>query len=271
MKVALIQLCAGNDKDENLDKAVSFIKKAAGKKARFVLLPEVFTYRGQLTAQNQNIVAETIPGETTKIFGDLAKLYNIFILAGSIYEKSNQRKLYNSSVLINPKGQPVVKYQKINLFNARIGKTNICESDSFLEGQRPSLARVDDFKVGLSVCFDLRFPEIYRTYFYQGAQILTVPSAFTKKTGEAHWEVLLRARAIETQAFVLAPNQVGKNHRGVESYGNSMVIDPWGKILARGSKDKEEIVFADISLKSIHDVQKILPLNRNRRTYDKCC
>lgn len=263
MRIALIQLSAGPNKEENLEKAVSFVKSAAQKGAKFILLPEIFIFRGELSENKKNVV-EKIPGPTTKKLAQLAKMYGVYILAGSIFEQATSKKAYNTSVLISPSGKILSQYRKINLFNACIGKNVICEADHFMSGQKSASTRVEGFQVGLSICFDLRFPELYRAYFKKGVQIITVPSAFTQKTGEAHWEILLRARAIENQAFVLAPNQVGEDHRGVKTYGNSMVVDPWGRILARGSGDREEIIFADISLDHIHDVQKILPLTRRR-------
>ena len=117
----------------------------------------------------------------------------------------------------------------------------------FSAGKNTALAKVEGMKTGLSICFDLRYPEMYRKYFLKGAEVLCVPSSFTRTTGRAHWEILLRARAIENKCYVLAPNQAGKNGQGVTCYGNSMIVDPWGRILARASNNKEEIIYADIS------------------------
>ncbi len=262
MRVALIQMSASSDKEANLNKAIRFIQKAATSGAQFVLLPEVFIFRGNLRKGNNfKDVPEKIPGTTTRALAALAKKYKVFILAGSIYERApGQKKVYNTSVFLNPRGEIQAKYRKINLFNARLGQNNIKEADNFLSGKATLLTKLNSFRLGLSVCFDLRFPEVYREYFYKEADVLAVPSAFTKRTGQAHWEVLLRARAIENQCYVLAPNQVGKGHRGIETYGHSMVVDPWGKILVQGSSSKEEIVYAIINHQEVRRIRRIMPL-----------
>lgn len=260
MNVALVQFNAGPDKYENIRRALSFVD-AAARKARFVLLPEVFCYRGDLSKQdNFGAVASSAGGDTLKPFMQLARRRKIFILAGSIIEKSRQaRKAYNTSVLIAPTGAASAIYRKIHLFDAQLKTTSFKESKIFLAGRSPVMGRVDRFKVGMSVCYDLRFPDLYQSYRRAGADILTVPSCFTQTTGRAHWEVLLRARAIENQCYVLAPNQIGKDTRGVAAFGHSMVVSPWGEILACASANKEEIIFADISLQAIKKSQKILP------------
>ena len=243
MKVAVIQLNAAKDKERNIEKAIDCVKKAILKKADFILLPEVFNFRGV----NVKKASEKIPGETLLPLLKLAYKYNVFILAGSIYERiKGSEKLYNTSVLIDNQGKVKVKYRKIHLFNAVIKNKKIFESKKFLSGKRGVLAQVNEFNVGLSVCYDLRFSEMYRKYALKGADILCVPSAFTHETGKFHWEVLLRARAIENTCYVLAPNQVGKDAQGVRSYGNSMIIDPWGKVLVRASGRDEGIIYANI-------------------------
>ena len=226
-----------------------------------ILLPEVFNYRGDLT-QKKNFcaVAEKIPGESLMPIMDIARQSNIFVLAGSIIERSSQNnKAYNTSVLINNKGDVEAVYRKIHLFDAQIGNKKLQESRVFLSGKKSVVSRVEDFKIGMSVCYDLRFPDLYQSYRQKGAHILTVPASFTQMTGRAHWEVLLRARAIENQCYVLAPNQVGQDGRGVVTHGHSMVISPWGEVLARASSDKEEIIYAEISLEEIKKTQKTLP------------
>ncbi len=261
MKIALVQLDAGPDKDKNIRRALSFVKEAVERKAQFILLPEVFNYRGDLAnSANFDAVAEKIPGDSLKPLINLAAEHKVFILAGSVIERSTAaRKAYNTSVLIDSEGRIQAKYRKINLFNAQIQSTAFQESKIFLAGKKTAIGKVFDFSVGMSICYDLRFPELYQLYRKAGAHILTVPSCFTQMTGHAHWEVLVRARAIETQSFVLAPNQVGKDSKGIPSYGNSMVVGPWGEILARGSTDKEEIILADILLDEIKKSQKVLP------------
>ncbi len=261
MRVALIQFNAGADKTDNIARAVVFVREALKQKSSFVLLPEVFHWRGDARVPSKlYAAAETIPDASVLPFASLAKEYNAHILLGSIFERSStSKKCYNTSILLNPQGKISIKYRKIHLFDARIGDKIIRESDCFVAGKKTVMTKADDFNLGLSICYDLRFPDLYAAYGKKGVHILTVPSCFTKKTGEAHWETLLRARAIENLSYVLAPNQVGADARGVEAYGNSMIISPWGEVIARGSGDREEIVYGDISRTAIDQARAILP------------
>jgi len=261
MKVALIQMNATSDKSRNIVRAVELIKEAIACQSRFVLLPEVFNFRGILVKPRDiQSIAEPIGGESLRPLMALAKRHKVFILAGSVYEKAKGiKKVYNTSVLIDDNGKISTRYRKIHLFDAIIGKKVIKESRLFVAGRKMAIGVVDQLRVGLSVCYDLRFPHLYKSYAQQGAHVLCVPSAFTKATGQAHWEVLLRARAIENLCYVLAPNQVGKDGRGVPSYGHSMIIDPWGKILAEASGDKEEIIYAHLDRTILDQTRKILP------------
>jgi len=261
MKVALIQMNATNDKSRNIVRAVELVKEAMACQSRFVLLPEVFNFRGVLT-QPRDIqgIAEPIGGESLRPFMALAKKHKVFILAGSVYEKvKGMKKVYNTSVLIDDNGKISTRYRKIHLFDAIIGKKVIKESKLFVAGRKMAIGVVDKLRVGLSVCYDLRFPRLYKNYAQQGVHVLCVPSAFTKATGQAHWEVLLRARAIENLCYILAPNQIGHDGRGVPSYGHSMIIDPWGKILAEASGDKEEIIYARLDKDVLAGARKLLP------------
>ena len=261
MRVALIQFNAGPDKAINLRRAEGMVHQALARKADFVLLPEIFAWRGN--ARDKALLAaaaERIPGPAIEPFAALARRYKAQILLGSLFERiPRSRKAYNTSVLISADGKISAKYRKINLFDARIGDKIIKEDDCLAPGRFGSMAKVRGFSVGLSVCYDLRFPEMYRRYGRCRADILTVPSCFTKKTGQAHWEVLLRARAVENLSYVLAPNQVGKDSRGVEAYGNSMIISPWGQVIARGSGSKEEIIYGSVGKDEILKARAILP------------
>ena len=259
MKVAVVQLSAGSNKKQNIKHAVDLVSRAIGQSAQFIVLPEAFNYRGPLSKDSFLAIAEKIPGESTLPLISLARKSGVFILAGSIHEKiPNKQKCYNTSVLINPQGKIIAKYRKINLFDAVLDKTVIKESMWFLSGASLAAAPVKEFKVGLSICYDLRFGDLFRKYAKNGVNVLCVPSVFTKKTGQAHWEVLVRARAIESLSYVLAPNQTGEDYRGVSAYGNSLIVTPWGEILARAS-DKEEILYADIDKSAVEQARAILP------------
>lgn len=261
MKVAVVQLNSGPDKAKNLARALHFVIRAIQKQAEFILLPEVFNYRGPaFSGPRFDSVPENIPGESTIPLMELARKHKIYVLAGSIYEKTkNRAKIYNTSVLINSRGCIAARYRKINLFKSIVDGIYLDESRVFAAGIKPATVKVKDFKLGMSICYDLRFPELYRGYARAGAHILSVPSVFTRSTGQAHFETLLRARAIENICYVLAPNQIGKDGRRVPSYGHSMIIDPWGRILAKASANKEEIIFADLNLGFLHKKRKLLP------------
>lgn len=266
MKIALIQIGATDDKDANLAKVAQFVLEAANKGASLIALPEVVNFRGNMrdkAIREQH--AETIRGKTVIGLSDLARRTKAWILLGSFLEKGIMGKVYNTSVLFNPKGIVQAKYRKINLFDARIGDKIIRESDCMLAGTKPMMSKIDGFTAGMSICYDVRFAKLYETYRNRQTDMLFVPACFTKQTGQAHWEVLLRARAIENLAYVVAPNQVGSDWRGVEAYGNSMIVDPWGQIIARGSSDREEIVLGDIERGPIEKARQTLPGIVNKR------
>jgi len=260
MKVALLQLCASQDKDANLARAIAMSREAIDKKAQWILLPEVFNFRGD--GRNKELFsksAEKIPGPSVDIFIPLAKKHRVSFLLGSIIEKAPGPRSYNTSVFIDPQGLVAAKYRKINLFDACIGDMIVKEADSFRAGVHSTTVRIGEFRAGLSICYDLRFPELYLNYARKGVEVLTVPSCFARKTGEAHWEPLLRARAIENLSYVLAPNQVGMDARGMKAHGNSMIISPWGEVIAKGSPSGQEIIFGDIDIQEVHKARKALP------------
>lgn len=262
MKTAIIQFNASNNKADNVKRMLGFIDEAIHRKAEFICLPEVFIYRGPLkTLHQQTEIAELVTGPTISRLRVVASKSKAAILAGSIYElSSGTKKVYNTSVLINGRGQVIQKYRKINLFNAVVGKQKIRESDTFLPGKSLSVAKLNSFQIGMSICYDLRFSDLYRKLRMRGVNVMCVPSSFTHITGKAHWENLLRARAIENLSYVIAPNQIGTDFRGIKYFGNSMLIDPWGEILARASSDKEEIIMAQVDKKKITEARKKLPM-----------
>jgi len=263
MKVAVVQSKASSNVKENINKMVAAIKEAVLCKAQFVLFPEVFLFSGEVTKEATfEKIAEKIPGEKIKIISSLAKRHGIFILAGSMHErpkdhfKVQEKKVYNTSVLIDDSGKIKAIYRKRHLFDAVVHGKKIKESEFFYSGRKSCISSVYGFSLGMSICYDLRFFQMYQNYAKKGVSIFCIPSSFTEATGEAHWEVLLRARAIDNKCYVLAPNQCGTNRKGIPLYGNSMIIDPWGKILGRASSRKEEIIYAKIE-KKFFSQQKI--------------
>ena len=260
MRVALIQFNATADKPSNIRRALLLVEQAFKSKATFVLLPEIFNWRGDSRHPEKLKVAESIPGESSTPFMALALQYQSHILLGSLLEKSNDpTKMHNTSVLINPAGEITAKYRKIHLFDAKLDNKIVREADCFIAGNKRMVARVDAFTVGLSICYDVRFPDLYNAYAKAGANLLVVPSCFMKATGQAHWETLIKARAIENLAYVLAPNQVGLDGRGMEAFGHSMIVSPWGDVIAKASHDQEEIIMADISIDAVTQARAQLP------------
>lgn len=259
MRVAVIQLCSGMDKKTNILKALSLLEEAVAKKARFILLPEFFGCRLPM-GQSAGPLAEEIPGPTMARFMDLARQKKVFILAGTIYEKTNQPgKAYNTATLIGDNGQVLVKYRKRNLFVASVRGKGIDETKHFLPGKKPATAVIENFNVGLTICYDLRFPGIFTDYARRGCDVMIAPASFSRSTGIAHWEVLLRARAIETLSYVLAPNQFGACPGGTPAYGHSLIISPWGEILAQAPAEGDAVIVADLDKKAIKQARAILP------------
>lgn len=260
---AAIQMTASSSKEENLAKAEMFVRLAAERGAAVIVLPEVFAWRGPRMEEPAQL--ESIPGPTSERLSELAHRHGVYLLAGSFLEKSEETRAYNSSLLIGPAGDILAHYRKIHLFDVDIpGQVRVKESDTKKPGREVITRRTPLGVFGLSVCYDLRFPELYRQLAQEGAEVLFVPSAFTFPTGAAHWEPLLRARAIENQAYVIAPNQIGKNTHGFADYGNSMIVDPWGKVIARAA-DKECFITAEIDRDYLEKVRRELPCLAHRR------
>ncbi len=260
---AAVQMTASTSKEENLAKAEAFVRLAAERGAAFVVLPEVFTWRGPRSQETAQL--ESIPGPTSERLAELARGLSVHLLAGSFLEETTEQRAYNTSLLFSPAGEILAQYRKIHLFDIDLsGQVSIKESDTKKPGQDIVTATTELGTVGLSICYDLRFPELYRRLADKGAELICVPAAFTFPTGAAHWEALLRARAIENQSYLIAPNQIGKNVHGFADYGNSMIIDPWGKILAR-APDKEGLITAEIDRDYLEKVRRELPCLAHRR------
>lgn len=255
---AAIQMSAGSDKAANLERAERLVRLAAKRGVSFVALPETFNWRGKRS--QESAAAESLEGESLATIARLARELGIHIVAGSITEHvSFETRCYNTSVLIGPDGCRIATYRKIHLFDVDLpGGIAVNESASKLAGADVVCAMTDLGTVGLSICYDIRFPELYRRLAFSGAHMITVPSCFTFPTGEAHWEPLMRARAIENQCYVIAPAQFGPNVHGFSDYGNSMIVDPWGRVLARAA-DHEDVIVATIDYDYLAQVRRQLP------------
>jgi deaminated glutathione amidase len=255
---AAIQMSSGSDKRANLDRAEELIRTAVKQGARLVVLPEVFSWRGPRGTEAE--FAESIPGPTSERLGAIARELDIHLQPGSIAEAvAGERRCYNTALLFTPSGEIAGLYRKIHLFDVEIpGQVTAKESEARKPGQETVVVPTAIGAIGLSVCYDLRFPELYRRLVRAGAEILCIPSAFTFPTGAAHWEPLVRARAIENQCYVIAPDQYGTSPNGHRDYGGSMIVDPWGAVVARASEG-EAIILAEIRLDYLRKVRKELP------------
>ncbi len=265
LRVAVVQMNSQADKDANLDTAERLIDEAAAKGARLVALPEYVSFLGPKEAHPDQ--AEPIPGPTTDRFAAKARQHGVYLLGGSILERTDDPgRFANTSVLFDPDGEILAAYRKIHLYDVEIaGNVSAKESATILAGDRPLTAEVDGHPVGLSICYDLRFPELYRLLALDGAEILFVPAAFTLYTGKDHWHLLLRARAVENQCFVLAPAQIGPHPPdGARCYGHALVVDPWGTVLA-DAPDREAVVVADLDFADLRRIRAELPSLANRR------
>lgn len=263
---AAVQMVASSDKAANLKEAEHWVRKAASQGAKVVALPEVFIWRGSKKLERE--FAESIPGPTSKAMAALAAELEINLLAGSILEEiPAAEKAYNTSLLFDPSGKLIASYRKIHLFDVDLANgVSLRESATRAHGEAIVVGRSDLCTMGLSVCYDLRFPELYRGLAKQGAQIIFVPSAFTAYTGAAHWEPLLRARAIENQAYIVAPGQFGQSRSSFETHGHTMIVDPWGKILAELA-DGPGVVSAEVDLDYLAKVRADLPALAHRRLF----
>jgi len=264
MRVAAVQLNSTNDKDRNLETARRLVREAAAAGAELVALPEKWNLLAP-PAELEAGAEELEGGVSTEAARGWAREHGIHVLAGSIGERvAGADRLFNTSALIDPSGALIAVYRKIHMFDVEVGGVTYRESEAEQPGDEIVTAAAGAVEVGLSVCYDLRFPELYRILAVRGARLITVPSAFTLATGRDHWEVLLRARAIENQAFVLAPNQVGEAPPHYVSYGRSMIVDPWGVVLAQAA-DGENVIVADLDLERQAALRESLPSLANRR------
>jgi deaminated glutathione amidase len=267
LRAAAVQMSSGPDKDRNLAIAERLIREAAAREADLAVLPEVFNWRGRRAEQAE--AAEDLEGPSLRRMAQLARELRLLLVAGSITERiPGEAKAYNTSVVLGPDGAMLGVYRKIHLFDVELkGRVSARESDAKMAGSEVVCVPTPSATFGLSVCYDLRFPELYRQLAKRGATIMTIPSAFTYPTGESHWEVLLRARAIENQVFVIAPGQFGPNVHGFSDYGNSMIVDPWGRVLARASDNGEQVILASLDFDELAKVRRELPCLQHRRLY----
>ena len=264
LRIGLVQMNSRSDKTANLAVAEQLVTEAVQQGAQLVALPEYVNFLGPRELHDAN--AEPIPGPTTERFAELARRLGIYLLGGSILERSEiPGKFYNTSVLYGPDGSILAIYRKIHLFDVDLtGNVTSNESATILPGDRIVTAEVAGHTVGLTICYDLRFPELYRLLALAGAELILVPAAFTLYTGKDHWHVLLRARAIENQCYIAAPAQIGPHDPGQQCYGHTLVADPWGTVIAEAT-NRVGVVVTTLDFGYLREVRQQLPSLANRR------
>jgi deaminated glutathione amidase len=263
VRAAAVQLNSNGDKERNVATAERLVRAAAADGAEFVALPE----KWNLLAGGEELVAgaEPLDGPSLTAARGWARELSIHLVAGSISERGGEgEKASNTSVLIGPDGEDVAVYRKIHMFDVDAGGVSYRESEFERPGEEPVVADLGDLTAGLTVCYDLRFPELFRILALRGARLIALPSAFTLATGRDHWEVLLRARAIENQLFVVAPNQWGEAPPHYSSFGRSVIVDPWGVVLAT-APDGEGFAAAELDFAAQDRIRESLPSLANRR------
>lgn len=269
-KVACIQLNSKNNMQKNLDFAADLICDAASLGADFITLPENFALMADDSEMLKKNSFYQHEHPAIEQFVALAAKLRCYILLGSLAVKHEQNdKLCNRSILINTKGEIISLYDKIHLYDVTVegGETHK-ESNNFNHGNKAVIAKLPWGKLGMTICYDLRFPNLYRRLALKGATIFTVPSAFTHFTGRAHWHILLRARAIENAAYVIAPAQCGYHPGGRRTFGHSIIIGPWGEILAEAGEGDEGFIIADIDLNKVMQVRQNLPSLKHGRDFE---
>ncbi|MFN2612519.1 MAG: carbon-nitrogen hydrolase family protein [Solirubrobacterales bacterium] len=263
MRAAAVQLNSNADRDRNLEVAERLVRQAAADGAGLIVLPEKWTLLG--STEELRSGAEPIDGPAITAARSWARELGVHLLAGSFAERlEGAERLANTSLLIDPAGVIAATYRKIHMFDVDLGGVAYRESEAESPGEEIVVAEMGEFRLGMSVCYDLRFPELYRILALRGAQVVAVPSAFTSETGREHWEILLRARAIENQSFVIAANQSGTTPPHYDSYGHSMIVDPWGRVLA-AIEAGEGIAAVELDLRELERVRAELPSLANRR------
>ncbi len=263
MRVAVVQMNSRDDKAANWAKAEAFLAEAGARGAEIAVLPELWSYLGPKERHPQ--VAETIPGPTLDFLAGIARRHRFWLVAGSYLETvAGEPRFFNTSLAFGPDGEIVARYRKLHLFDVDVDGSSFRESATMAPGREVVTAELNGVPVGLTICYDLRFPELYRRLAVNGAKIITAPSAFTRETGKDHWEVLLRSRAIENQVFILAAAQVGSHPPGQACYGNALISDPWGVVLARAGY-QECVVVAELDLDYQEKVRKEIPSLAHRR------
>ncbi len=268
MKIAAIQMCSGLDPEANLAALAPLLAEAAAQGARYALTPEVTLIFPENRNQLKSVAAPFEGHPQLAKVGELARQHSMFVQVGSLPIPLEDGRFANRSVLFGPDGAQITTYDKIHLFDADIAGLNAYrESATYKGGEQAVTAALGDFTLGFSICYDMRFPRLYNALANAGATLLAVPAAFTVPTGQAHWHVLLRARAIETGSYVIAAAQGGQHANGRATYGHSLIIDPWGKIIGELDHDRPGVLVAEIDPAAVTEARGRVPALANARDF----
>jgi len=268
MKIAAIQLRSGPDPEANLAALEPLLAQAAGAGARYVLTPEVTMAFAENRAGLAQVAAPFEGHPQLARIGVLARQHGMHIHIGSLAVPLADGRFANRSVLFGPDGTMLAHYDKIHLFDASIAGLNAYrESDTYRGGEAAVTVPLGEFTLGMAICYDMRFPALFNALAGAGASLMAVPAAFTVPTGQAHWHVLLRARAIETGSYVIAAAQGGQHSNGRATYGHSIIIDPWGRIVAELAHDEPDLLLADIALDQVNEARMAIPALANARNF----
>ncbi|NND64885.1 MAG: carbon-nitrogen hydrolase family protein [Gammaproteobacteria bacterium] len=266
--VAAIQLRSSDDIKENIATVSALIRQANDQGAQFIATPEITSLVDCRPGMLAKKSCHEEDDQALAAFSQLAAELKIWLLIGSIPIRSHSEKCVNRSFLLGPNGDIVARYDKIHLFDISLGENETyLESARYNPGDDAVIAQVDNLKLGMTVCYDVRFPHLFRDLSKAGAQLITVPAAFARTTGKLHWHVLMRARAIETSCFVIAPAQGGKHTDGRETYGHSLIVDPWGQILAEAPGDEPGVIVSTLNLEQVDEVRQKMPMLAHDRDY----
>lgn len=262
-------MCSSHLVAENLQMAAHFIEEAAKEGAQLIVLPENFAIMGLKDADKIKVKEIFGKGEIQTFLSQQAERHHVWLVGGTIpIASANEKKVRASSLVFNALGQTVARYDKIHLFDVTISATEAYkESDTVESGDEIVVVPTPFGELGLAVCYDLRFPELFRSLFNKGAEIFILPSAFTVKTGEAHWEPLTRSRAIENFCYLIGAAQGGIHSSGRKTYGNSLLIEPWGQIVAQKVGIESGVIYTEIDLKKLYEIRKSIPTDQHQRIF----
>ena len=268
-RVAAIQMCSTDKVEKNLEVAKTLIQQAVNNNAKLVVLPEMFAIMG-INSKDKVVAKEKYgKGVIQSFLAGESKRHGVWILGGTIpIECDDINKVRAASILFNDQGLVAARYDKIHLFDVELSSSEIYkESDTTEPGDELVVVDTPVGKLGLGVCYDIRFPEMFRYLFNKGAEIIALPSAFTTKTGEAHWELLSRSRAVENFSYLIGAAQGGTHTSGRKTFGNSLIVDPWGDVVAKREGVDSGVVYADIDLAKLHEIRKSIPVAEHQKIF----